>query len=364
MLSSGIVGLPMTGKTTLFNLLTKRNEDTSKFFSGKTKTNKGVAEIPDKRVDKLIEVYNPKRGTYATLEVVDVAGLVRGASSGAGVGNNFIEDVRSSDALIHVVRAFNNKDIPHIEESINPMRDIETVNMELLFSDLEFVEKRMERIKDSKKVTEEQKEELIVLEYIYNELSDEIPYYQIEFNEEQERIMKPYKFLTNIPMILVINLDDDQLQNKSYDQREKIIEYAKNKDMRVIETSLQTEIEISQLDKESQQDFLDDLGIDEPGVNLVAKAMYNILNLISFFTVGEDEVRAWTIKKGLNAQQAAGKIHSDLERGFIRAETVSYEDFKNANYSMTTAKEMGVWRLEGKGYIVKDGDILNIRFNV
>ena len=165
-------------------------------------------------------------------------------------------------------------------------------------------------------------------------------------------------------MILVINLDDEQLENKDYNQRDKIIEYATSKDMQIIETSLQTEIEISQLDKSNQDEFLHELGIDEPGVNLIAKAMYDILNLISFFTVGEDEVRAWTIKKGLNAKQAAGKIHSDLERGFIRAETVSYQDFKNAGYSISNAKDMGLWRLEGKNYIVKDGDILNIRFNV
>ncbi len=364
MLSCGVIGLPMTGKTTLFNLLTKRSEDTSKYFSGKTKTNKGIAEIPDKRVSKLIEEYNPKKGTFATLEVVDVAGLVKGASSGAGVGNNFIEDVRSSDALIHVVRAFKNEDIPHVQESIDPMRDIETINMELLFSDLEFVEKRIVRINASKKITDEQKDELKVLKYIYSNLEKEIPFYQIEMDDEQNKIMKPYKFLTDIPIILVINLDDEQLENKNYLQRDKILKYAEEKDMQMIETSIQTEIEISQLDENNQQEFLDELGIEEPGVNLVAKAMYDILDLISFFTVGEDEVRAWTIKNGLNAQQAAGKIHSDLERGFIRAETVSYEDFKKADFSMSNAKDMGLWRLEGKKYIVKDGDILNIRFNV
>jgi len=183
-------------------------------------------------------------------------------------------------------------------------------------------------------------------------------------DDEQNKIMKPYKFLTDIPIILVINLDDEQLENKNYLQRDKILKYAEEKDMQMIETSIQTEIEISQLDENNQQEFLDELGIEEPGVNLVAKAMYDILDLISFFTVGEDEVRAWTIKNGLNAQQAAGKIHSDLERGFIRAETVSYEDFKKADFSMSNAKDMGLWRLEGKKYIVKDGDILNIRFNV
>jgi hypothetical protein len=354
----------MTGKTTLFNLLTERKEDTSKFFSGKTKTNKGVAKIPDKRVDVLIDQYKPKKETYATLEVVDIAGLVKGSSSGAGVGNSFIEDIRFSDALIHVVRAFNNEDIPHADDTINPMRDIETVNLELLFADLEFVEKRISRIESSKKVTPEQKDELEVLKYLAQELEDEKPFYQISLSDEQFEIIKPYRFLTNIPMIIVVNIDDEQLESNDYLQKSEISEYAKDKDIALIEISLQTEIEISELDDDTQKEFLLELGIDEPGVNIVARTMYNVLDQISFFTVGEDEVRAWTIQNGLNAQQAAGKIHSDLERGFIRAETVSYDDFATANYSMNKSKDLGLWRLEGKTYIVKDGDILNIRFNV
>lgn len=364
MLSCGIVGLPMTGKTTLFNLLTKRTEDVSKYFSGKTKTNIGIAEIPDIRVEKLVEAYNLKRGSYAKVEVVDVAGVVKGSSSGAGVGNKFMEDIRMSDALIHVVRAFENDDIPHAEDTINPMRDIETVNIELLFSDLEFVEKRIFRIEESKSISKEQNEELEVLRYLYIQLAQEKPFYQIELDENQRELMKPYRFMTDIPMILVINLDDEQLQSKEYSQKDEIRQYAMSKDMPVIETSLQTEIEISELDESNQEEFLRELCIEEPGVNLVARAMYDVLELISFFTAGENEVRTWSIHKGLNAQQAAGKIHSDLERGFIRAETVSYQDFKDAGFVESKAKEMGLWRLEGKKYIVKDGDILQIRFNV
>lgn len=364
MLSCGIIGLPMAGKTTLFNLLTHRNEEVSEFFSGRTKTNIGMAMIPDYRIDELSKVYKPKKEVYATLEVVDVAGLVKGSSSGAGVGNKFIEDLRKVEALLHVVRVFENPDIAHAEDSIDPIRDIETINMELLLADLDFVEKRIQRINESKKVTPAQKLELPVMEAVHRQLGEEIPFSQIVLNDEQREILRPYHFLTNTPMIIVLNIDESQLSSRDYPGRAEIMKYAEDRGLIVLESALQTEAEIMQLDAESQSLFWTELGIEQPGTVAVARAMYDILDLISFFTVGNDEVRAWTIDKGLNAQQAAGKIHSDLERGFIRAETVAFSDFAAAGYSMNKVKESGLWRLEGKNYIVQDGDILTIRFNV
>lgn len=363
MLSCGIIGLPMVGKTTLYNLLTRAEAKTSQFFSGKTETNVGIAAVPDHRIDRLAEIYQPKKKVYAQLEVIDVAGLVRGSSQGEGVGNQFIEDVRQADALVHVIRAFNDESIPHVDGSINPMRDLETVNVELLFADLAFVEKRIHRIKDSKKVRSEQQEELAVLEKVYQHLEAEQPFYQIDLSENERVLLQNYTFLTDKPIILVVNVDEEQYQAQDYPGRAELEQYASERNMPVLMLSTQLEAEIAQLDEEERKLFLEELGITQPGITKLARAMYERLGLISFFTVGQDEVRAWTIRKGLTAKQAAGKIHSDLERGFIRAETVAYKDFIEAG-SMAEAKARGVWRLEGKDYIVQDGDILTIRFNV
>jgi len=363
MLSCGLIGLPMVGKTTLFNLLTGSQAELSRYFSGKTETNTGIADIPDARIDHLSNIFEPEKTTYAQADVTDVVGLVRGASQGQGVGNQFIEDIRKVDAFVHVVHAFNDNDVLHVDDTIDPMRDVETIDLELLCADLGFVEKRIERITSTKKPRPEQKEELVVLEKVAAHLEREQPLAQLGLNEEERLLLQPYTWVTETPMILVVNVDEEQYAANTYPGKEHLEQYAKERNVPLLVLSAQMEAEIAQLDSEDRAGFLEELGIDTPGIVRLGQIMYRLLGLISFFTVGKDEVRAWTIADGLNAKTAAGKIHSDLERGFIRAETVSYADFTQAG-SMADAKQRGTLRLEGKEYTVKDGDILNIRFSV
>ncbi|HHW06437.1 MAG TPA: redox-regulated ATPase YchF [Clostridia bacterium] len=362
-LSCGIVGLPMVGKTTLFNLLTKAGLATSEYMTGKTNTHTQLAQIPDERVDFLAQLYKPKKVTYATLEVTDVPGLVRGASQGMGSGNEFLSAVQEADALIHVVRAFNNGQVMHVEGSIDIIRDLETINLELLFADLQLIEKRISRINQGKKKGKENAMELSALEKLQQAFENEIPLSQIQLTEEERESLRHMRFLTAKPMIIVVNVDEEQLTNQDYPQREAVRAYAREKGLPLLEVCLKAEVEIDELDPEDRAEFMGELGIAEPGVKRIAKTVYEHLGLISFLTVGEDEVKAWTITKGLNAKQAAGKIHSDIERGFIRAETVSFTDLFELG-SMAKVKEKGLARLEGKDYIVQDGDIINFRFNV
>lgn len=363
MLSCGIVGLPTAGKTTLFNLLTGARVEKSKFFSGKTDANIGIARIPDQRIDLLSKQFKPKKTTYAQMEVIDVPGLVRGASEGQGVGNAFLDGVRKVDALVQVVRAFQNADVVHVENSINPARDMETVNFELLMADLDFVEKRITRIKQGKKVTPEQVLELDILQKCLVHLEQELPFSSIELNAEERLALQNYTFLTDKPMIIVVNLDEQQFAAREYPGREALQQAAAQKGLLVVELCVQIEEELSQLDPSDREAFFTELGITEPAINQVMRVAYQTLGLMSFFTVGEDEVRAWTIEQGTNAKRAAGKIHSDLERGFIRAEMMKYADLA-ALGSFAKVREAGKLSLEGKDYIVHDGDILNIRFNV
>ncbi len=363
MLSCGIVGLPMTGKTTVYNLLTNSGAEVSAFFSGKTTTNTGVADIPDKRVDYLAAVFQPEKTIHAQLEIVDIAGLVRGSSTGAGIGNSFVEDIRHVDALIHVVRAFTDQDIAHADQNIDPMRDVETIDMELLLADLEFVEKRIERINNAKKKTSEQQAELIVLKKIALELEDGKPFYQIDLTAMEQSHLQSYTFLTDKPLILVVNIDENQLIDGNFKGQSDLQKFAADRDIPLLILSAKIEAEIAALEPADQMEFMKDYQISESGVFRLARTVYGLLKLISFFTVGKDEVRAWTIKKGLTASQAAGKIHSDLERGFIRAETVGYDDFIACG-SIAKAKDQGLWRLEGRNYPVQDGDIISVRFNV
>lgn len=362
MLHCGIIGLPMVGKTTLFNLLTEAHVQTSNFFSGKTETNVGVAKIPDKRIDFCAELYKPRRTIYAQIEFIDVVGLVKGASKGQGVGNEFLNSVRNVDALVHVVRLFQNPDVIHVEETIDPLRDIETINMELLFSDLEIVEKRIEKINSGKK-KKEQDTELKVLLKCKECLENELPIHTLNLSDEEKNLLKGYTFLTEKPMILVANLDEKQLKSGEYPGKEGLKKYAAARGIPVVEISARIEEEINSLGEEDKDLFMEDLGLTEPGIERLARAVYDHLGLISFFTVGEDEVRAWTIEKNTDAKRAAGKIHSDIERGFIRAEVVRFEDLAELK-SMAKVKEKGLFRLEGKDYIVQDGDIINFRFNV
>ncbi|MBM7854032.1 GTP-binding protein YchF [Desulfohalotomaculum tongense] len=362
-LTTGLVGLPLVGKTTIFNLLTNSDLETSNFLTGKTETHVGVAKVPDKRIDFLAEMFKPRKTTYAQIQVSDVPGLMRGASQGQGVGNKFMDDIRNVDMLVHVVRAFNNPDVPHVEDSIDPMRDIETISTELLFADMELLEKRIERIQNGKKIKKEQLKEMEVLKKLLEALENERPLSAVELSEEEQEMLQHYSFFTEIPMMLVINIDEDQFQSKEYPGRAEIEAWAAERNVPVLEICGKIEMEISQLPDEDKKMFMEDLGISVSGIDRLAKAAYAHLGLIPFFTCGEDEVKAWTIRRGTNAKKAAGKIHSDIERGFIRAEVVKYEDLVQYG-SMTKLKEEGKYYLEGKDYIVQDGDIINFRFNV
>lgn len=358
----GLVGLPLTGKTTLFNLLTQSKIDTS-IFSGKTETNVGMARVPDKRVDFFSRLYKPKKTTYAQIEFMDVAGLVttqEGQKSGAA---KFLNDVRPCDALVHVLRGFSDPDVVHVSGTVDPARDLETVEMELLFADIELIEKRIERIKAGKKITKENAEELVLLEKCYPVLEKGGSMFDVVLSEEERLSLKNFAFLTEKPRLAVVNLDEEQYRSKHYPSREALLELCREKNIPLLELCAKMELEISELPDEDRNMFIEDLGIEETGVEALAQAVYKHLGLISFFTVGEDEVRAWTIKEGLNAREAAGKIHSDIERGFIRAEVVKYKDIEQHG-SMVKVKENGLFRLEGKEYIVMDGDIVHFRFNI
>lgn len=359
----GLVGLPLVGKTTFFNLLTNAHAEISNFSSGKVTSNIGSAKVPDRRIDFLSKLYKPKKTTYAQIDFTDVPGLVSGASSGAGVGNQFLEDIRKVDALVHIIRAFENADVQHVEGSIDPMRDIETVNLELLFADLGVIENRITRIQTGKKVTKENLAELEVLKKCKEGLENGLLIHQINLADDERELLRTFSFLSEKPMILVINLDEDSLKSNNYPGKEDILKYAKERNVPVIEICAKAEMEISELEEEDRMMFMEELGIKKSGIDVLASTTYDYQGLISFLTAGEDEVKAWTIRKGTDARKAAGKIHSDIERGFIRAEVVKFEAIEELG-SMSKAKEKGLYRLEGKEYIVQDGDIINFRFNV
>lgn len=362
-LRCGIVGLPLTGKTTLFNLLTGQEMEISNFYSGKTQANDGIAPIPDERIDFLSRMYHPKKTIYAQLEVIDIPGLVRGASKGEGTGNSFLDAIREADIIVHVLRAFANPNIVHVEDSINIMRDLATIDLELLLADLQVVETRLERIAaQSKKKLENPREEE-VLKKIKAALEEEIPVSALDLSAGDREAVEHFTFLTEKPMLLVVNLDEDQFKTGDYPGKADLLAYGENTKREVLAISAKTEGEIAQLEPGDRDLFLADLQIEEPGIQRLAKTIYKSLGLISFLTAGEDEVRAWTIRKGLSAKKAAGKIHSDIERGFIRAELIAFADLKQAG-SMTKGKEMGLVRLEGKEYIMADGDVVNFRFNI
>ena len=359
----GLIGLPSVGKTTLFNLLTGSNIEVSEFSTGKVEANIGVAKIPDKRIDFLVDMYKPRKITPATIEVIDVPGLVSGSSAGKGVGNQFLDSIRKVDALVHIVRAFENKGVLHTDGSIDLMRDIETINMELLFADLGVIENRIDRIEKSKKVTKENLIELEVLKKCREGLEAGVLLHNVLLSEDEKEVLKTFSFFSEKPMLIVINLDDNQLTNKNYHQREELHSFSKDRNIPLIEIGVKSELEITQLDPGDRSLFMDELGITEAGIDLLAGTAYEFLGLISFLTSGTDEVRAWTIKRNTTAKKAAGKIHSDIEKGFIRAEIVRFKDLYELG-SVAKVKEKGLMTLEGKEYIVQDGDIINFRFNV
>jgi GTP-binding protein YchF len=360
----GLVGLPLTGKTTFFNLLTGAAKDSESSSYAKSGALEGTARIPDERIDFLAGIYKPKKVTYATIDVIDINGITPESSGSKGSSAyHFLEKARQVDALVHVVRAFRDDRVPHIDGSIDPLRDIQTINMELLFADLAVIENRIQRIETGKKVTKENLQELEVLKKCRECLESEKLINSMNLSDEEKVYLRTFNFLTERPLVLLVNLDDEQFSNGSYERKEELLQYAAAGKLPVIEVSAKTELEISELDEEDKKLFMEDLGIKETGISRLASTVYDYLQLISFLTVGDDEVKAWTIRKGTQAKAAGGKIHSDIERGFIRAEVVKYSDFKSLG-SMQKVKEKGLFRLEGKEAVIEDGDIINFRFNV
>lgn len=354
----GIVGLPSAGKTTLFNLLTEGHVET---VSGKMESHLGSAKVPDRRIDFLSNMYKPRKTIYAQIEFVDVPGLARGSATKGGV-NQFMAGVREADSIIQVVRAFDDPVVPNPEGSTDPVRDAELLHTELLFSDLEIVERRIERLEGGKK-GKENPIELPTLKKCQEILEGEGRLGSTDWTPDEQAVLRDYGFLTEKPVILVANVGEDALATDDYPRKDELTGHASAKGMPLLTVSARTEQEISELPGEERDAFLKDLGVTESGIERLARAAYAQLGLISFFTVGEDEVRAWTIHQGTEAKRAAGKVHSDIERGFIRAEIVSYEDLHRLG-SMAKVREQGLFRLEGKDYLMKDGDIVNFRFNV
>lgn len=356
----GLVGLPAAGKTTLFNLLTGADEATG-FGSGRAEAKVGMAMVPDKRVDYLTAMYKPRKTAHAQIECTDLPGLATGGSREGS--NQFLSAIRNVDALLQVVRSFERGGVPHVLGPVDPIRDLELLHMELLLSDLGVVEKRIERLRTGKKLSKENQIELQALKRILPILEAEGRVALLEFSEEEREQLRGFSFLTERPVLVCVNLDDGQFRSLAYENKEKLLAYADAHGMPVLPICAELELEISRLEPEDRGPFLADLNVSESGIDRLAKAAYGLLGLISFFTVGEDEVKAWTIESATNARRAAGKIHSDIERGFIRAEVVKYRDLENLG-SMAKVKDKGLFRLEGKEYLVADGDIINFRFNV
>ena len=363
----GIVGLPNVGKSTLFNSLTKAGAESANYPFCTIDPNVGVVTVPDERLNVLGEMYHTKKIIPAAIEFVDIAGLVKGASKGEGLGNQFLANIREVDAIVHVVRCFENSNIVHVDGSIDPHRDIETINLELIFSDLEILERRIAKTTKVARNDKAAAKELALLEKIKAHLEDgKMAKSFDDINDEDEQQwLESYNLLTYKPVIFAANVAEDDLADDGASNAgvQAVREYAKREDCEVFVVCAEIEQEIAELDDDEKSMFLEELGLKESGLEKLIKASYSLLGLISYLTAGEPEVRAWTIKKGTKAPQAAGKIHSDFERGFIRAEIVSYDDLMACG-TYNAAKEKGLVRLEGKDYVVQDGDIILFRFNV
>ena len=358
----GIVGLPNVGKSTLFNSITKAGAECANYPFCTIEPNVGVVPVPDERLDNLAKMYNPQKVTHAIVEFVDIAGLVKGASKGEGLGNKFLAHIRETDAICQVVRCFEDSNIIHVDGSVNPVRDIETINLELIFADIETVNKRIDRATKLLKADKKYKFELDTWEKIKEALENGKCARSLEYSEEELEVIKDAFLLTMKPVLYIANVSEEQL-GEDDEKVKEVKEYVKNNKAEVVKLCVKIEEELSSLEPDDKKEMLDALGLEESGLDKVIKKSYELLGLMSFLTAGEPEVRAWTIKKGTKAPQAAGKIHSDIERGFIKAEIVSYDDLMKEG-SMLAAKEKGLVRSEGKEYVMQDGDIVLFKFNV
>ena len=362
----GIVGLPNVGKSTLFNSLTKAGAESANYPFCTIDPNVGVVTVPDERLNLLGDFYKSKKVTPAVIEFVDIAGLVKGASKGEGLGNQFLANIREVDAIVHVVRCFEDSNVVHVDGSIDPLRDIETINLELVFSDLEILERRIAKVTKTARMDKEAAKELAFLEKVKTHLEEGQLAITLETeNEDEDAWLATYNLLTAKPVIYAAKVAEDDIADDGANNQyvQAVREYAAKQNSEVFVICAQIEEEISELDEDERKMFLEDLGLTESGLEKLVRASYHLLGLMSFLTAGEDETRAWTIKIGTKAPQAAGKIHTDFERGFIKAEVVNYQDLLDCG-SYAGAREKGLVRMEGKEYVVQDGDVILFRFNV
>lgn len=364
-LTAGIVGLPNVGKSTLFNAITNQKILAENYPFATIEPNVGIVTVPDKRIDKLKEMYNPKRFVPTAYEFTDIAGLVKGASKGEGLGNKFLSHIREVDAIVEVVRCFDDGKIIHVEGNIDPIRDIETINLELAIADLEVINNRLERVSKKARTTKNKDDilETEVLEKCKKSLEENKPIRLLNLSDEEKKVIKSYSFLTEKPIIYLANIKEEDIGNPDNKYVQEVKDYAKEENAKVISLCAKVEEELSELDESDKKEMLEALGIKSSGLDQLITATYDILGLSTYFTVGPDEVRAWTFKKGMNAKQCAGIIHTDFEKGFIRAEVISYDDLIKYGDELKV-KEAGRARLEGKDYLMQDGDICHFRFNV